>query len=84
MSAIPTDEPAQEAPPSLDTQQIQQQLQQQDAQLNPQQPVSAEPNRKRSSIYYLLPSLSLIFVQISEGTLGAEGLCCLSHWQNKM
>ena len=48
MSAIPTEEPAQEAPPTLDTQQIQQQLQQQqDAQLNPQ-PVSAEPNRKRS------------------------------------
>jgi hypothetical protein len=47
MSAIPTDEPAQDAPPSLDTQQIQQQLQQQDPQLNPQS-VSAEPNRKRS------------------------------------
>ena len=48
MSAIPTDEPAQDASPSMDTQQIQQQLQQQqDVQLTPQQPVSAEPNRKR-------------------------------------
>jgi hypothetical protein len=45
MSAIPTDEPAQDAPPSLDTQQI---LQQQDSQLNSQS-VSGEPNRKRSS-----------------------------------
>jgi hypothetical protein len=81
MSAIPTDEPAQEAPPSLDTQQIQQQLQQ-DAQLNPQ-PVSTEQNRKRSSslIYCCQP---LIFVQNSQGTVGTEGLCCLSHWQNKM
>jgi hypothetical protein len=49
MSAIPTDEPAQDAPSSMDAQQIQQQLQQQqDAQLNPQ-PVSTETNRKRSS-----------------------------------
>ncbi|KAF8167506.1 hypothetical protein B0H34DRAFT_792225 [Crassisporium funariophilum] len=50
MSAIPTDEPAQDAPPSIDTQQLQQQLQQQqDPQLNPQalqQSVPPEPNRK--------------------------------------
>ena len=46
MSAIPTDEPAQD-----DTQQIQQQLQQQDAQLNPQ-PASTEPNRKRASVLF--------------------------------
>jgi len=45
MSAIPTDEPAQDAP-SMDAQQLQQLQQQQDAQLNPQQPVSTEPNRK--------------------------------------
>lgn len=50
MSAIPTDEPAQEAPPSLDAQQIQQQLQQQDTQINSQS-VSAEPNRKRDSLF---------------------------------
>jgi hypothetical protein len=83
MSAIPTDEPAQDAPPSMDTQQIQQQLQQQqDAQLNPQ-PVSTEPSRKRSSVLFINVS-GLIFVQISESTLGAEGLCRLSHWQNEM
>ena len=53
MSAIPTDEPAQDAPPSMDAQQIQQQLQQQqDVQLNPQ-PVSTEPNRKRSSVLFI-------------------------------
>lgn len=77
MSAIPTDEPAQD-----DTQQIQQQLQQQDAQLN-SQPVSAEPNRKRMSVLFMLFQC-LILVQISEGTVSTEGLCCLSHWQNKM
>ena len=54
MSAIPTDEPAQEAPPSLDAQQIQQQLQQQDS-----QSVSAEPNRKRESSIQLFNSLSI-------------------------
>ncbi|KAF8956072.1 hypothetical protein BDZ97DRAFT_1853508 [Flammula alnicola] len=49
MSAIPTDEPAQDAPPSIDTQQLQQQLQQQDVQLNPQnlqQSVPPESSRK--------------------------------------
>ncbi|PPQ79862.1 hypothetical protein CVT25_002918 [Psilocybe cyanescens] len=43
MSAIPTDEPAQDAPSAIDTQQLQQQLQQQqDAQLN----TPPEPSRK--------------------------------------
>ena len=51
MSAIPTDEPAQD-----DTQQIQQQLQQQDPQLNPQ-PASAEPNRKREYILFFAVSV---------------------------
>ena len=51
MSAIPTDEPAQD-----DTQQIQQQLQQQDTQLNPQS-ASTEPNRKRSSILFFAVSV---------------------------
>ncbi|KDR85568.1 hypothetical protein GALMADRAFT_234509 [Galerina marginata CBS 339.88] len=46
MSAIPTDEPAQDAPPSIDTTQLQQQLQQQqDAQLN-NQSVPPESARK--------------------------------------
>ena len=80
MSAIPTDEPAQEAPPSLDTQQIQQQIQQ-DSQLNPQ-PVSTEQNRKRLSS--LFTAISVPDLSYSEGTVRSEGLCGLSHWQNKM
>ena len=62
MSAIPTDEPAQEAPPSLDAQQIQQQLQQQDAQLNSQS-VSAEPNRKRASSFIALEVPDFLSIQ---------------------
>jgi len=54
MSAIPTDEPAQDAPPSIDTQHLQQQLHQE-----VQQP---EPTRKRKPdylFYFFLLSISL-------------------------
>ncbi|CAA7268058.1 unnamed protein product [Cyclocybe aegerita] len=46
MSAIPTDEPAQDAAPTLDAQQLQQQLQQQDVQLNAQPLSQPESARK--------------------------------------
>ncbi|KAF8899231.1 hypothetical protein BD779DRAFT_68797 [Infundibulicybe gibba] len=46
MSALPTDEPAQDAPPSIDTQQLQQQLQQQ----HPQQDVNVQSIQPGQSI----------------------------------
>ena len=54
MSAIPTDEPAQDAPPSIDTQHLQQQLHQ-----DVQQP---EPTRKRKfQLFYILFYLFLTY-----------------------
>lgn len=51
MSAMPTDEPAQDTPSTIDTQQLQQLQQQQDVQLGQQQiqaPPQQDPPRKRA------------------------------------
>ena len=67
MSAIPTDEPAQDAPPSIDTQHLQQQLHQE-----VQQP---EPTRKRKPYSVLLFCLlSLILFQPKHRPYGGPAL----------
>ncbi|KAF4612093.1 hypothetical protein D9613_004107 [Agrocybe pediades] len=49
MSAIPTDEPAQDPPPSIDAQSLQQQLhQQQEPQLNTQPPAQDQPRKPKA------------------------------------